>query len=317
MEQFNLILPLAVHAMNSFTFTRGRTAYQAVFGRIPRLPGGLFTDDHSLASSPSTLNQPNNMLAKAEMIRAEAQKHLIDLNISQQLKRAMLRKTRSTQYAELQPGQPCAYWRWQRRGPKKRGAWVLSRFLAWDPSAPTKLAWVRSGNTSILVTAEQLRTAVGFENWAPTAEDVKALKDASISFGDHLTAEEEAIEDGSGPPPPPDAHEGDLQPMEGPPVTMSVPAAPAATAIVPSPATPSLSVPHNNNLLFNFLSINNRQSPQQTSRWTVPPLQQPHINRQHTSINVLADPHHGVEYEKHPGHLLHRGDRLQLDRHQQ
>ena len=243
LEQFNRILPLAVHAMNSFTFTRGRTAYQAVFGRIPRLPGGLFTDDHSLASSPSTLNQPNNMLAKAEMIRAEAQKHLIDFNISQQLKRAMLRKTRSTQYAELQPGQPCAYWRWQRRGPKKRGAWVLSRFLAWDPSAPTKLAWVRSGNTSVLVTAEQLRTAVGFENWAPTAEDVKALKDASISFGDHLTAEEEAIEDGSGPPPPPDAHEGDLQPMEGPPVTMSVPAAPAVTAIVPSPATPSLSAP--------------------------------------------------------------------------
>ena len=176
LEQFNRILPLAIHAMNSFTFTRGRTAYQAVFGRIPRLPGGLFTDDNSLASSPSTLNEPNNMMAKAEMIRAEAQKHLIDLNISQQLKRAMLRKTRATNYAELQPGQPCAYWRWQRRGPKKRGAWVLSRFLAWDPSSPTKLAWVHSGNTSILVTAEQLRTAVGFENWAPTTEDVKALE---------------------------------------------------------------------------------------------------------------------------------------------
>ena len=239
LEQFNRILPLAIHAMNSFTFTRGRTAYQAVFGRIPRLPGGLFTDDNSLASSPSTLNEPNNMMAKAEMIRAEAQKHLIDLNISQQLKRAMLRKTRATNYAELQPGQPCAYWRWQRRGPKKRGAWVLSRFLAWDPSSPTKLAWVRSGNTSILVTAEQLRTAVGFENWAPTAEDVKALKDATRSFGDHITAEEEAIEDSSGPPPPDDVHDGDLQMVEGPPpVTMSVPATPAVNAMLPSPSTP-------------------------------------------------------------------------------
>ncbi len=95
-------------------------------------------------------------MAKAEMIRAEAQKHLIDLNVNQQLKRAMLRKTRATQYAELQPGQPCAYWRWPRRRPKKRGFYHAS-------FAPTKLAWVRSGNASILLTAEQLRTAVGFE----------------------------------------------------------------------------------------------------------------------------------------------------------
>ena len=134
LEQFNRILPLATHAMNSFTFTRGRTAYQAVFGRIPRLPGGLFTDDCSLASSPSTLNQPNNMMAKAEMIRAEAQKHLIDLNVNQQ-------NFNLGNHVPIGVGI-----RWQRRGPKKRGAWVLSRFL--------KLAWVRSGNASILVTAE-------------------------------------------------------------------------------------------------------------------------------------------------------------------
>ncbi len=37
-----------------------------------------------------------------------------------------------------------------------------------------------------------------------------------MSFGDHMTAEDEAIEDSSGPPPPPDAHEGDLQMTEGP-----------------------------------------------------------------------------------------------------
>ena len=54
-----------------------------------------------------------------------------------------------------------------------------------------------------------------------------------------MTAEDEAIEDSSGPPPPSDAHEGDLQMTEGPPpVTMSVPATPAVNALLPPPSTP-------------------------------------------------------------------------------
>ena len=310
LEQFNYILPLAIHAMNSFTFTRGRTAYQAVFGRIPRLPGGLFTDDHSLASSPSTLTELNNMMAKAEMIRAEAQKHIIDLNINQQLKRAMLRKTRATTYAELQPGQPCAYWRWQRRGPKKRGAWVLSRFLAWDPSAPTKLAWVRSGNTSILVTAEQLRTAVGFENWAPTAEDVKALKDATLSFGDHIAAEEEAIEDSSGPPPPDDANDGDLQLTEGPPpVTMAVPATPAANAMLPAPSTPQ-PLPQGQPLLQ--LPLQQQTIATTTNLNLDSPTFNQAMHQQTTHIHQRfgRSPSRGIECEMHPEHHLLAEGRL-------
>jgi len=55
--------------VNSSTFTRGRTAFQAVFGRVPRLPGGLMTDETALASSHGALDQPDNLLAKAEIIR--------------------------------------------------------------------------------------------------------------------------------------------------------------------------------------------------------------------------------------------------------
>ena len=184
------ILPAALHAVNSSTFTRGRTAYQAVFGRIPRLPGGIFNDDTAITSSPMVIDGSDNLLAKAEIIRSEAQKHLIDLNCSQQLRRALLRKTKMTKFPDLQPGQNCAYWRWQRKGQKKRGAWVIARFLSWDPSAPMKLAWLQTGASTTLVSVEQLRTATGFEGWNPSAEDVKALKSGIKSFQDHLLEDE-------------------------------------------------------------------------------------------------------------------------------
>ena len=175
-EDVEFLLAPALHALNSSTFTRGRTAFQAVFGRIPRLPGGLFTDETSITSSPTTLQEPNNLLAKMELARSEAQRHILELNVSQQLRRAILRKTNITKYPDLRPGQPCAFWRWQRKGQKKRGSWVISRFLSWDPSSPHKLAWVRNGNSSILVSIEQLRVATGFETWQPDEQDIKPLK---------------------------------------------------------------------------------------------------------------------------------------------
>ena len=219
-ESLDKILPLALHAVNSSTFTRGRTAYQAVFGRIPRLPGGLFTDDFAITSSPSNIDDSDNLLAKAEIIRSEAQKHLIDLNCNQQLRRALLRRTRITKFADIQPGQPCAFWRWQRRGQRKRGGWVLSRFLGWDPSAPTKLAWVQSGNTTVLISAEQLRTSTGFEKWTPSIDDIKALKDATKSFRDHL------LQDETGPPPDEQHLHDQLDPQLEQPLSLQVPATP-------------------------------------------------------------------------------------------
>ena len=86
-EQLEQLLAPALHAINASTFTRGRTAFQAVFGRVPRLPGGILTDDAAIASSPTTLEPQDNLMAKGEIIRSEAQKHLIDLNVNQQFRR--------------------------------------------------------------------------------------------------------------------------------------------------------------------------------------------------------------------------------------
>ena len=157
-------LTATVHAMNNMCFSRGRTAYQAVFGRQPRLPDNVLEDETVLASSSQVYNpvdeETDNPALRAEMARCEAIKCLADMNASQSLRRALLRKTRITKVPDVMPGQRVAIWRWQKRGAKKRGAWTMCRFLSWDPSHPGRQAWVRLGSTTVLTTAEQMRTAL-------------------------------------------------------------------------------------------------------------------------------------------------------------
>ncbi|CAK9077183.1 unnamed protein product [Durusdinium trenchii] len=214
----------------------------------PAIVPGLMTDvsfdtKEALDSTikRSAFDENYNPKLRAELVRCEAQKCLLDLNASQQLRRALLRKTRNTAIPDLQPGQRCAVWRWSKRGVRKRGAWLTARFLSWDPGHVGKQAWVRLGASTTLVTAEQLRTAHGFEDWTPDQEDIKALKNAADSFTQHM------LEDERGEPPPeqPPEELADM-PVEydgtPPPPTpsMMVPATPATAA----PATPPPPVAH-------------------------------------------------------------------------
>jgi hypothetical protein len=76
------------------------------------------------------------------------------------------------------------------KGGEEAGILDYSRVLSWDPSAPQRLAWVRGGNGTTLVSVEQLRAATGFESWSPSEEDIKALKEAQVDFEEHLTKDE-------------------------------------------------------------------------------------------------------------------------------
>lgn len=176
-EECSTLLAASCHAINTSVHTHGRSAYQAVFGRQPRLINSNFNDPMVLAtSSPmANLGSDNSAAYKAEFVRCEALKTLHQLDCSHHLRRALLRKTRVTKIADLNPGQPCAFWRWTKRGSKKRGSWVLGRFLSWDPSHLGKQAWIRSGATTTLVTSEQLRAAFGFEDWTVTVICVRSL----------------------------------------------------------------------------------------------------------------------------------------------
>lgn len=101
-----------------------------------------------------------------------------------------------------------------------------------------KLAWVRSGNSSTLVSIEQLRAATGFEGWSPSEEDIKALKDSKISFEEHMLKD---LEDETGPQPPQHTTEGDIQPLlEPPPTMMAIPPTPARSATPLPEAQPTI-----------------------------------------------------------------------------
>ena len=81
------LLTASCHAINSGVHTHGRSAYQAVFGRQPRLINSNFNDPMVLATSPprADLNSENSAAYKAEFVRCEALKTLHQLDCSQHL----------------------------------------------------------------------------------------------------------------------------------------------------------------------------------------------------------------------------------------
>ena len=128
LEDFDQALEAAIFALNSMTYSHGRLPYMAVFGQIPRIGAGLLQDDTSLVCHPE-----HQGAVRPEILRAEAMKALAEVNTSQTLRRALLRKTATGHQMTLEPGQNCAYWRWQvpkGRSTKKKGAWIVARFLS-------------------------------------------------------------------------------------------------------------------------------------------------------------------------------------------
>ena len=273
-EECSTLLMASCHAINSTIHTHGRSAYQAVFGRQPRLPDSNFSDPTVLASSSQVAHLPYGADAPAnpEIVRSEAIKTLRNLDVSKHLGRALLRKTRHTKVADVQPGQRCAYWRWTKKGQKKRGSWVIGRFLSWGPAHVGKQAWVKTATSTTLVTAEQMRCAFGFEDWTPSKEDIQVLKDASTDFGKYLM-DDRGPEPPQEEPHPSEILEEDLQALPPPTPSMMVPATPqaaAATNTSAAPATPVL----------------------------------PHISQQQQNIHVNEDGpthvhHHNIQQEFH------------------
>lgn len=215
------VLIAAVQAANSTTGSKGRSPYQAVFGRLPRFPGDLFGDDRALAVAD------NQMLA--EELRCQALRVIDEMRASQVIRRALLRKTKPNkdESKNILPGSLAAYWRWTKRSSgKKRGGYVLGRLLLHD--ADGKSAWMQAGSTTVQVTYEQLRPAFGLETWTPSFTDIRALRDCEKTLATGMW------EDHRGPGPPDD------EPLE-PEIT--APVQPEDVAMVPDEPAPLLGEP--------------------------------------------------------------------------
>ena len=171
-EQLDDLMTAAIQAVNSSVTTKGRTPFQAVFGRLPRFPGDLFGDERALLA--------NYDATYAEEMRSSALRIIAELRASHAIRRALLRKTAPSreESQSILPGSLAAYWRWQKKAKgRKRGGCVLARLLQHDPDGKT--AWLHNGNGVVQVTHEQLRPAFGLENWSPTSQDLLVLKDGA------------------------------------------------------------------------------------------------------------------------------------------
>ena len=187
-KQLDEILVAALFSLNSSTYQYGRSPYQAVFGRVPRPIVDLISDNKALLISPQL--HPEQQSLQPELLRAEALSALAQFSASQAVKRAVLRKTRNqNDLHHLQPGQTVAFWRMQGRSRQhKKGFWNLARFLAFDPDR--KSCWVQLGKTSWRIGTTQLRAAAGWENWTPSDEDIKLIKDAENNIARGLWLDE-------------------------------------------------------------------------------------------------------------------------------
>ena len=232
-EALDWAIVAAVQATNSTIGSKGRSPYQAVFGRLPRFPGDLFGDDPALAVADNQL--------LAEELRCQALRVIDEMGASQIIWRALLRKTKPNkdESKNILPGSLAAYWRWTKRSSgKKRGGYVLGRLLLHDSDG--KSAWMQAGSTTVQVTYEQLRPAYGLESWTPSMNDIRALKNCEKTLAAGMW------EDHRGPGPPEDEP---LEPEIAAPVepedVQMIPAEPVPLlgeppSPVPSPSTPPM-----------------------------------------------------------------------------
>ena len=86
----------------------GRTPEQNVFGRMPRLPLMLLSDEPPSAFEEGTTAQRMEFTVAA---RAETVNAAIEVEASVHLRRAVLRKTRPLQAEEYTPGMKVGFWR--------------------------------------------------------------------------------------------------------------------------------------------------------------------------------------------------------------
>lgn len=175
---------LAVNdAKNNSVRRAGRTANQCVFGRTPRILGELLADDVALHVAVNT--PENSRLAAKEYYGAEANMHIAQFNYNQEVKKSILRKVchAHADCDRLVAGHKVGVWRTVGRaragGRSRLPGYLVGTFTGWGAGRdgkPTN-AWVRLGVSLKLVAREQLRPAVGFEQWVPDADDLKMLKE--------------------------------------------------------------------------------------------------------------------------------------------
>eukprot|EP00971_Amphidinium_carterae_P070414 1392791-Amphidinium_carterae.2 len=199
---FDRCLVAALHAKNSPTQRAGRTAFQAAFGRHPRLPGSLHDDRHQpldLQNLPGTL--------RAESMRLSAIQAMVDFEQQQALRNSQLRQPQHLRTHVYSPGDRVCFWR--EKGPIRAGGrtrkpgWQTAVFVMHDPGSRKHgegelrghmaNCWVHSGGRLILVGLRQLRPAAGEEQYVPSQDDWDLLEQLRQHPGQSLAEHHDEV----------------------------------------------------------------------------------------------------------------------------
>jgi hypothetical protein len=168
------------HAFNSSAKRCGRTPYAAVFGRVPRWPGELLSDETSAMQRHNL--SAHDALQFGEEHRLDALRAFADRKVVTAFKQSMMRKTVKAKDKDFcVPGARVGYWRdvGVRRGNGKRSkkeGYMIGTFVRWDERGENAI--IAHGHRDVRVRRGQVREAVGWENWTPDEVDLADLRAA-------------------------------------------------------------------------------------------------------------------------------------------
>ena len=96
------------HGKNLTVKQYGRSAYQAAFGRAPRVPGEPGGDPHSLIVASNMEDDAH--LRMSDLYRFEAMEAIMDWNINDEIRKSILRKVQDAGADDFRVGEKVAYW---------------------------------------------------------------------------------------------------------------------------------------------------------------------------------------------------------------
>ena len=202
-EDIEMAVTMAGFAKNQLIRRAGVSPSQWVFGRSPRIPGALISEGSRVEDKQMLSN--SKKLQQTELMRLDAMKTFLEIEMSNKLRTAMLRKSRPFR-GGFEIGQRLAYWRVRNTldGEGPFAGYRQGVLIGMDPG-PRGSLWIRNDRGRLVqVAREQARALEEEEAWMPGNPDFRLLRDAEQDLSDKhaigFDQRQGAIEDMDKPP---------------------------------------------------------------------------------------------------------------------
>ena len=202
-EDIEVAVTMAGFAKNQLIRRAGVCPSQWVFGRSPRIPGVLISEGARVEDKQMLSN--SKKLQQTELLRLDAMKTFLEIDMSNRLRTAMLRKSRPFR-GGFEIGQRLAYWRVRNTldGEGPFAGYRQGVLIGMDPG-PRGSLWIRNDRGRLVqVAREQARALEEEEAWMPGNSDFRLLRDAEQDLSEKhaigLDQRQGAIEDIDKPP---------------------------------------------------------------------------------------------------------------------